>query len=77
MNASLLYIESPSGVGFSVKNVEEQTSDTSTALETASAIEYFFTQKFPELRENKFYLTGESYAGIYVPTLANLLLDMK
>ena len=31
--------------------------------------------KYPELKANDFYLTGESYAGKYVPMFAVTILD--
>ena len=68
--ASLIYIESPAGVGFSY-NIEDQyaTNDDLTADNNFAALKSFFA-KFPHLKNNDFYITGESYGGIYVPTLA-------
>ena len=31
-------------------------------------------RRFPELRANPFYITGESYAGVYVPLTAQEIL---
>ncbi len=46
-----------------------------TAQDNYHALIYFFTNKFPELRSNDFYITGESYAGVYLPTLGSLLVQ--
>lgn len=34
-----------------------------------------FYLKFPELKDRELYIAGESYAGIYIPTLINEILD--
>ena len=65
----MLYIESPAGVGFSECGEAGGCSydDDESAMDNLHAILYFFTQKFPELQANDLYISGESYAGIYVP----------
>lgn len=70
-NATMIFLEAPAGVGFSyAANGNTATDDWQTANDNANAMADFFTTKFPELAKNKFYITGESYAGIYVPSLA-------
>lgn len=75
-NASVIYLEAPAGVGFSVMgdSSNNQTNDEITAHDNVQALLQFF-QGFPEYRHNDFYISGESYAGIYVPTFAyNVLM---
>ena len=72
--ANLLYISSPAGVGFSSNTANNYTHDDGTvAQDNYRALVVFFA-KFPNLLKNDFYITGESYAGIYVPYLADLIL---
>ena len=75
--ANVLFIESPVGVGFSYsENDDYKCDDDRTAEENLLAIEDFFS-KFPEYAKNKFFLTGESYAGVYVPTLAEAIINAE
>lgn len=61
---SVLFLESPAGVGFSF--CEEGTdcvhTDESTAADTADFFREFY-KHYPELKSNDLYITGESYAG--------------
>lgn len=74
--ANVIYLESPSGVGFSIGKSKSDliANDTTTAHENLLALKLFFI-KFPSFKKNDFYITGESYAGIYIPTLARAVLD--
>jgi len=68
--ANMLYLEAPAGVGFSYSDDKNYTTDDDqTSLNNYAALKSFFTM-YPELSSNDFYITGESYGGIYVPTLA-------
>merc|ERR1740117_2354384 len=69
--ASILYLEAPAGVGFSYSPVKADltTGDNQTAADNLAALHAFFA-KFPEFKNNDFYVAGESYGGVYVPTLS-------
>jgi hypothetical protein len=79
--ANLLVIEAPIGVGYSYcanQKLEGKTcknTDRFTASASRAALVDFFTSKFPEFSKNEFYIIGESYAGVYIPTLTKEILD--
>lgn len=75
--ANMLYIEAPAGVGFSYSNTTgdyAKTGDLSTAADNLVALKQFFL-RFPEKQPNDFYIAAESYGGVYVPMLAQLLVS--
>ncbi|XP_025788396.1 lysosomal protective protein [Puma concolor] len=73
--ANVLYLESPAGVGFSYSDDKSYaTNDTEVAQSNFEALKDFF-RLFPEYKDNELFLTGESYAGIYIPTLAVLVMQ--
>jgi cathepsin A (carboxypeptidase C) len=64
--AKVLYVDSPVGVGFSYSdNNDYQTSDDETLKFIYEALNDFF-KKYPQFIESEFYLTGESYTGVYL-----------
>jgi len=74
---TLLIIDQPAPVGFSYCN-EDTTShscggiawtDENTSANAYLALQTFY-ERFPCKKSKDLYLTGESYAGIYIPTLA-------
>jgi carboxypeptidase C (cathepsin A) len=69
--ANMVYLESPAGVGFSICGDPKECvyDDYTSSDDNIIALRNFFL-KFPEFAKHELYLTGESYAGIYVPYLA-------
>ncbi|XP_076036910.1 putative serine carboxypeptidase CPVL [Oratosquilla oratoria] len=67
---NVLYIDNPVGTGFSFTKDEAgyARNETDVGRDLYSAIVQFY-QLFPELSTNNFFVTGESYAGKYVPAL--------
>ncbi|KAI7748752.1 hypothetical protein M8C21_003131 [Ambrosia artemisiifolia] len=77
--ANMLYLESPAGVGFSYsvdQSFYTSANDVITASDNLAFLEKWF-EKYPEYKNRDFYITGESYAGHYVPQLANLIVHSK
>ncbi|XP_054158455.1 lysosomal protective protein-like [Oppia nitens] len=74
---NMLYIEAPVGTGFSYKDDKNYfNNDTTSAADNRLALVEFF-KKYPNLQKNPFYITGESYAGVYIPMLAQEILSTK
>lgn len=64
INHNLLYIDNPVGTGFSFVDKDEgyARNELDVGKDLYAALLQFFTL-FPDLQKNKFYVTGESYAG--------------
>jgi carboxypeptidase C (cathepsin A) len=76
--ATMVYLEAPVGVGFSYSDssADYTTNDDITAADNLATLEALFAA-FPEYKGNNLFLTGESYAGIYVPTLAEAVMNAE
>uniref|UniRef100_A0A8C7GVL0 Carboxypeptidase n=1 Tax=Oncorhynchus kisutch TaxID=8019 RepID=A0A8C7GVL0_ONCKI len=66
--ANVLYLESPAGVGYSYSDDQKYKTDE-VADDNYLALQSFFA-KFPNFTQNEFFIIGESYGGIYAPTLS-------
>ncbi|KAF5363862.1 hypothetical protein D9756_001081 [Leucocoprinus leucothites] len=67
--SSVLWVEQPVGTGFSqgtpnIRNEEDLAEQVVGFLQQ-------FLEVFSEMKNKKFYVSGESYAGTYVPYIAN------
>lgn len=71
--AHVLWVEQPVGTGFS-QGTPSISNDDQLAEQLVGFLEQFL-EVFSELKGNNFYLTGESYAGFYVPYIANWIYE--
>ncbi|KAF1928078.1 carboxypeptidase Y precursor [Didymella exigua CBS 183.55] len=78
-NANIIYVDQPAGVGFSY--VDEGTPIPGTSFTAAEDMHHFLqlftTDVFPKLKGQEFHITGESYAGHYVPTLGAQIVSQN
>jgi len=74
--ANVVYIESPACVGFSYANslADCTTNDNITAQENLIFVKQFLKQ-YPQYVGRDLWFAGESYGGVYVPTLTYLALQ--
>ena len=72
-NSNLLFIEQPAGVGFSeTDDPEFMWNDDIMAENLLFGLKDFINEF--QLKGRPLYITGESYAGVYVPYLATYIL---
>ncbi|PVH61817.1 hypothetical protein PAHAL_3G128700 [Panicum hallii] len=73
--ANLLFLESPVGVGFSYTNKSSDLDNLNDVFVDSYSFLMNWLQRFPEYKDREFYIAGESYAGHYVPQLAELVYE--
>ncbi|KAJ3407789.1 hypothetical protein CcCBS67573_g02960 [Chytriomyces confervae] len=74
LQANLLFVEQPVGTGFSM----DESSSEFDLLALAQSFYTFldtFVQVFKDTKNMDLYITGESYAGTYIPYISNRLLN--
>ncbi|EOA32583.1 hypothetical protein CARUB_v10015873mg [Capsella rubella] len=70
--SNLLYVDQPVGTGFSYTTDQSDIrhDETGVSNDLYDFLQAFFAEH-PKLAENDFYITGESYAGHYIPAFAS------
>jgi hypothetical protein len=75
--AHVLAIDAPVGVGFSMSEGlagPAHLTDESTAQQNWQFLQRLLSAFFPHLANNPFFIAGESYGGVFVPTLADTIV---
>ncbi|RWR89078.1 Peptidase S10 [Cinnamomum micranthum f. kanehirae] len=74
----LLFIDNPIGTGFSIAATTEEIprDQNSVAKHLFFALHAFFSSN-PSFRSRPLYITGESYAGKYVPAIGYYILQQN
>lgn len=75
-NANMIFQDQPVGTGLSV--AKKDSDYATTEIQIAQNFYTFtngFLKLYPEYINRDFYLMGESYAGHYIPNIADFMLD--
>ncbi|KAJ8687306.1 hypothetical protein QAD02_023100 [Eretmocerus hayati] len=73
-NHSVIYLDNPVAAGYSFTNSDDGYADDAIDIGQGilSMLIQFF-DLFPQYQRNEFYVTGESYAGKYIPVIGSLI----
>lgn len=74
-NASVIFLDQPVNVGFSYSG--SSVTNTVAAGKDVYALLTLFFKQFPEYAHQDFHISGESYAGHYIPVFASEILSHK
>jgi carboxypeptidase C (cathepsin A) len=72
--SNMIFLDQPVDVGFSYGTQGYTVDTTQQAAIDVHAFLVFFFQAFPALQGREFHLSGESYAGRYLPLMASWIL---
>ncbi|KAF4563804.1 hypothetical protein EYR36_003046 [Pleurotus pulmonarius] len=75
--ANIFFIDQPVGAGFSYAEFGETAETTEVAAKDIAAFMVIFFEHFTKFKGRAFHLTGESYAGRYLPVYASEIYDQN
>ncbi|CAI2371200.1 unnamed protein product [Moneuplotes crassus] len=74
--SNLLYIDQPLGTGFSrTDKPDHYARNEKMVAKTMYKFLTLFIEKYPEFRGRDFFITGESYAGHYIPAITAYIAE--
>ncbi|OIW05826.1 hypothetical protein TanjilG_23612 [Lupinus angustifolius] len=70
--SNIIFVDQPIGTGFSYSSDDDdiRTDETGVSNDLYDFLQAFF-KEHPQFSKNDFFITGESYAGHYIPALAS------
>ncbi|CAH7682581.1 carboxypeptidase Y [Phakopsora pachyrhizi] len=70
-NSNLLFLDQPTGVGYSYQETSEKLvrNSNEAAVDVYAFLQLLYSH-FPEYKNLEFTVAGESYAGAYIPNIA-------
>ncbi|KAL4065995.1 Alpha/Beta hydrolase protein [Scleroderma citrinum] len=75
--ADYVWIDQPVGTGFSTADSEGYVFDEDQMASDFMGFLENFVKVFPQLAKRPLYLTGESYAGTYIPYITKAYFEME
>ncbi|PWY89168.1 alpha/beta-hydrolase [Aspergillus heteromorphus CBS 117.55] len=78
-NSSMLFVDQPVDVGFSYvdEGYDLPRDSYEAAVDMHRFLQLFVSEVFPEKLESPFHISGESYAGHYVPFLGAQIVEQN
>jgi carboxypeptidase D len=74
-NSKLILVDQPAGTGYSYASTNHYVHELSEATDQFMVFLSNFYAVFPELKSMDTYISGESYAGQYIPYFAHAMLN--
>ncbi|KAF3923560.1 hypothetical protein ABW20_dc0105045 [Dactylellina cionopaga] len=77
--ANIMFVDQPAGVGFSTTSNDSYFPYTAqdTATDFSNFIRRLFKHVIPEFASHKVHFMGESFAGVYFPSILTKIIDQQ
>ncbi|KAJ3274035.1 hypothetical protein HDV01_003528, partial [Terramyces sp. JEL0728] len=73
-NANVIFLDQPVNVGFSYTEGKSPTNSDDAGQDVYAFLQ-LFVQTYPKYKDLPFHVTGESYAGHYIPAIGKVIID--